>query len=79
MSNYFEFSASEKKYLEAINLANDEKLSKYASKNGDAIRLKKPRYDIIRPQYSYDTDCIIHSPLYNRYSDKTQVFSFGAL
>ncbi len=76
MSNYFEFSASEKKYLEAINSANDEKLSKYASKNRDAIRFKKPRYDIIRPQYSYDTDCIIHSPLYNRYSDKTQVFSF---
>lgn len=76
MSNYFEFTAAEKKYLESINLSNDEKLSKYASKSSDAIRLKTPRYDIIRPQYSYDTDCIIHSPLYNRYSDKTQVFSF---
>ena len=76
MSNYFTFNAAEKKYLEAINSANDEKLSQYASKNSDAVRLKTPRYDIIRPQYSYDIDCIIHSPLYNRYSDKTQVFSF---
>ena len=76
MSNFFEFTVSEKKYLESINSVNDDKLSKYASKNSDAVRLRKPRYDIIRPQYSYDTDCIIHSPLYNRYSDKTQVFSF---
>lgn len=76
MSNYFTFNAAEKKYLEAINSANDEKLSQYASQNSDAVRLKTPRYDIIRPQYSYDIDCIIHSPLYNRYSDKTQVFSF---
>lgn len=76
MSNFFEFTAAEKKYLESINSANDEKLSKYASKSSDAVRLRTPRYDIIRPQYSYDTDCIIHSPLYNRYSDKTQVFSF---
>ena len=76
MNNYFEFTAAERKYLASINLSNDEKLSKYASKSSDAVRLKAPRYDIIRPQYSYDTDCIIHSPLYNRYSDKTQVFSF---
>ena len=50
MSNFFEFTASEKKHLESINSANDDKLSKYASKNSDAVRLKKPRYDIIRPQ-----------------------------
>lgn len=53
MSNYFEFSESEKKYLEAINLDNDRKLSKYASKNSDAVRFKKPRYDIIRRVYMY--------------------------
>ena len=52
MSNYFKFTSSEKKYLEAINSANDERLSKYAAKNRDAVRLKKPRDDIIRPQYS---------------------------
>ncbi len=45
-------------------------------KNNSAIRKKTPRYDIIRPQYSYDVDYILHNPLYNRYTDKTQVFSF---
>lgn len=76
MSDYFSFNADEKKYLESVNAEYDNSLSPYASKNTDAIRNKTPRYDIIRPQYSYDVDCIIHNPLYNRYADKTQVFSF---
>lgn len=29
-----------------------------------------------RPAYARDTDKILHSPYYNRYTDKTQVFSF---
>ena len=77
MRNYFEFTDAEKAYLERINNLFDENLSPYAAKNEDFIRLEeKWRYDIIRPPYSYDVDCIIHSPLYNRYADKTQVFSF---
>lgn len=76
MNNYFNFTSKEKKYLEAVNQDRDANLSEYASKDADAIRMRIPRYDIIRPQYSYDVDCIIHSPLYNRYTDKTQVFSF---
>lgn len=52
-------------------------LSPYATRNEDAIRISNnPRHSIIRPSYSYDGDCIIHNPLYNRYADKTQVFSF---
>ncbi|MBR6698250.1 MAG: HD domain-containing protein [Lachnospiraceae bacterium] len=73
---YFEFTKGEEEYLKAVNLENDDRLSKYATKNVDAIRFRAPRYDIIRPQFSYDVDCIIHNPLYNRYADKTQVFSF---
>ncbi|WP_164489115.1 HD domain-containing protein [Ruminococcus sp. Marseille-P6503] len=76
MNNYFLFSESERKYLESVNLSYDEALSPYASKNDSAVRRKTPRYDIIRPQYSYDVDCILYNPLYNRYADKTQVFSF---
>ena len=76
MSNYFSFTSGEKEYLESVNQSCDNNLSKYASKNSDAIFTKKPRFSIIRPRYSYDVDCIIHSPLYNRYADKTQVFSF---
>ncbi len=34
------------------------------------------RESIWRPAYARDTDKILHSPYYNRYTDKTQVFSF---
>lgn len=77
MENYFKFTESEEKILNEINTDFDNKLSPYATKNSDFTRLvDKTRYDIIRPPYSYDVDCIIHNPLYNRYADKTQVFSF---
>lgn len=77
MKKYFEFSAGEKRYLEEINNVYDLNLSPYATKNEAAVRRAKgPRYDIIRPPYSYDVDCIIYNPFYNRYTDKTQVFSF---
>lgn len=78
MANYFSFTAAEKKYLEEVNAAYDNILSVYSSHNNSACRVRNytPRYDIIRPPYSYDVDRIIHNPLYNRYADKTQVFSF---
>lgn len=77
MDDFFSFTASERQYLTSINNSFDRELSPYATKNSDFIRLKEnTRHDIIRPPYSYDVDCIIHNPLYNRYTDKTQVFSF---
>ena len=78
MKNYFTFTPGELRYLESVNAAYTGVLSPYAARDSDAVRLRdyKPRYDIIRPPYSYDVDCIIHNPLYNRYADKTQVFSF---
>lgn len=77
MPEFFTFTDAEKKYLDSVNKVFDENLSPYATRNSASIRLKdKRRYDIIRPPYSYDVDCIIHNPLYNRYADKTQVFSF---
>ncbi len=76
MKNYFKFSEGEKKYLEDINSAYDGNLSEYACKNSCVIRRKEPNHSIIRPAYSYDADYIMHSPFYNRYTDKTQVFSF---
>ena len=50
----------------------------FAAKGCDAVR-RNPAYDlesIWRPAYVRDVDKIIHSPFYNRYTDKTQVFSF---
>ncbi len=72
----FKFTEGEEAYLKKVNEENDALLSKYATKNSAAIRIKRPKFDIIRPQFSYDVDCILHNPLYNRYADKTQVFSF---
>lgn len=77
MKGYFEFTAGEKRYLEEINNTYDSNLSPFATKNEDGTRsARAPRYDIIRPPYAYDVDCIIYNPFYNRYADKTQVFSF---
>ncbi len=50
-------------------------LSEFACKDEDCIRLEYEEEDI-RPPYFHDSDRIIFSLSYNRYADKTQVFSF---
>ncbi len=50
----------------------------FAAKSSLAKR-RNPLYDresVWRPAYARDVDKIMHSPYYNRYTDKTQVFSF---
>lgn len=78
MSDYFTFSSEETKYLQKLNDTYEMALSPFATRSADAVRVKAytPRHSIIRPPFSYDVDCILHNPLYNRYADKTQVFSF---
>lgn len=47
--------------------------------NGSVAQRRNPNYDresVWRPAYVRDVDKIMHSPYYNRYTDKTQVFSF---
>ncbi len=58
----------------SIMLNNEKYLSKYATRDSDAIRLE-PIEDDFRPNYFRDTDKIIHSLSYTRYTDKTQVFT----
>lgn len=53
----------------------EDKLSSYATKSSDAVRLVEIKEDI-RPAYFRDIDRIIHSLSYTRYADKTQVYSF---
>jgi len=51
----------------------------FAAKDSDAVRrsdISKDRSTIWRPAYVRDVDKILHSAYYNRYADKTQVFSF---
>ena len=78
MAEYFTFTPGEEAYLNEINRAQEALLSLYAARSEDAVRVRPhtPNFAILRPPYTYDVDKIIHSPLYNRYSDKTQVFSF---
>ncbi len=78
MKNYFDFTPEEEAYLQEVNEDFDRALSPYAAPNREAVRENGylPRNAIVRPPYFYDTDCILHNPLYNRYADKTQVFSF---
>ena len=49
-------------------------LSKYATKDEDAIRMH-PEQEDVRSPFFHDIDRIIYSYAYVRYSDKTQVFS----
>lgn len=78
VKNYFEFTDREKAYLQKVNEEFDQALSPFASPNREAVRENTStlRDVIVRPPYFYDTDCILHNPFYNRYADKTQVFSF---
>ena len=55
-------------------LKNEKNLSKYASKDIDAVRFYNSKEDI-RGEYFKDIDKIIYSLSYMRYSSKTQVFS----
>ena len=50
----------------------------FAAKSKEAKRRNQDQdmESIWRPAYARDVDKIMHSPYYNRYTDKTQVFSF---
>jgi len=62
------------KFVSDKMLKYEENLADFATKNKDAIHLKKYQKDI-RPDFFRDIDRIIHSLSYTRYLDKTQVFS----
>ncbi len=50
----------------------------YRTRDESAIRRKQDwdRNKLLRPAYVRDCEKIMHAPYYNRYADKTQVFSF---
>ncbi len=53
-------------------------INPYAFNDNGVIRRngERDRASLIRPAFLRDIDKIIHCPYYNRYADKTQVFSF---
>lgn len=78
MNEFFTFDKDMKDYLKRRLDAKENNLSPYATKNTSALREKnlKGGNDFIRDNFSVDVDKILHNALYNRYTDKTQVFSF---
>ena len=50
----------------------------YAAKNENVMRryMDHDKANLWRPAYVRDCEKVMHNPYYNRYSDKTQVFSF---
>lgn len=56
----------------------NNKVNPYACHNSDIIRRnpERDKENLWRPAFVRDVEKIIHSPYYNRYADKTQVFSF---
>ena len=55
-------------------IKKEKKLSKYATKSKDFIRINDEIDNDLRTSYFRDIDRIIHSQTYTRYIDKTQVY-----
>ncbi len=72
----FSLTEEQRTRLEAQNRARNDALSPYAARDEDAVYLVPRGDDPLRPPYSRDADFILNCPFYNRYADKTQVFSF---
>ena len=55
------------------------KINPYAMRDDCAIRRNSERHDkatVLRSNFIRDIDKILNCPFYNRYADKTQVYSF---
>lgn len=63
---------------ELSDMIAKRKQSPYACRDESAIRRDgaRDKATAIRPPFVRDCDKILHCPFYNRYADKTQVFSF---
>ncbi len=64
-----------------LRIENEMKMGtfpNYAFKNENVLRRdrEKDRGTLLRPPFVRDVEKILHCPYYNRYADKTQVFSF---
>lgn len=75
--DYFKLSEKQENQLASLFHGIDKRLSPFATKNEEAVRKEPYRNDdLLRSEFGIDIDKILHNALYNRYVDKTQVFSF---
>lgn len=78
MSNFYEFEQWQVELLMKQKEMRNTGLSGFATKDSDFLT-KYPRKgseDYCRSAFTIDVDRILHNIFYNRYVDKTQVFSF---
>ena len=76
MANYMQLSKElQERIKNDISTGNKSNLS---FENDKAVRRNNERdkNTLLRPSFARDVDKIMHSAYYNRYTDKTQVFSF---
>lgn len=76
MPNYNVLSSDIANEIKQMQVAGQ--LSPYAFSDSSVIRRQdtdRDRANIWRPTFARDIDKILHCPYYNRYTDKTQVFS----
>jgi len=72
----YEFSHDTATYLLNLQKEGQSSLSEFATQSNAAQRLfPRKNCDLLRGDFAIDIDKILHNALYNRYIDKTQVFS----
>ncbi|GBG58430.1 deoxyguanosinetriphosphate triphosphohydrolase [Sporomusaceae bacterium FL31] len=78
MSNFFEFEEWQVEVLVKQREMRNKGLSDFATKDSDYITKysRKASEDYCKSAFTIDVDRILHNIFYNRYADKTQVFSF---
>lgn len=76
MAKYIQISKELAEHIEEDR--KNHYVNPYAFRDEDIIRRNpdRDRASLQRPAFVRDIEKIIHSPYYNRYTDKTQVFSF---
>lgn len=78
MNNFFTFTDDESNLIKDSITRKMSILSSYATPDSSAIRKyqSSQKRQMFRTEFGTDIDKILHNALYNRYTDKTQVFSF---
>ncbi len=76
MANYKKLSPEIQERI--IDDRKNNKINPYAFKDEDVYRRdnNRDKANLWRPAFVRDVEKIMNVPYYNRYSDKTQVFSF---
>ncbi len=62
-----------------VDQTEEQRLSPYATRDSEAVRLFPEKKDSFRPPFALDRDRIIYSGAFRRYTGKTQVVYFASM